>query len=113
MEFKDAVALVHFRELHFLPRVIFSLGAIFLIGSFFVKSFILGLFGVGVIFAGSALNLFLTAILVYKGASSRWSVPWMLLFQFLIAFVLAFGILQVSYHFYRYGDMPTCLQPVN
>ena len=57
MNLKDAAQIVHFRELHFLPRVIFSIGAICFIGAFFLKLFILGLFGVGIIFIGSTLNL--------------------------------------------------------
>jgi hypothetical protein len=76
-----------------------------------VKSFILGLFAVGVIFAGSALNLLVNAILAYNGASSRWSIPWMLLFQFFIALALAYVTLQISYHYYHLGVMPPYLQP--
>ena len=59
MSINDFVSMFHFKELHFLPRVIFVLGAVFLIGSFFVKTFVLGLFGVGVIFFASALNFLL------------------------------------------------------
>ena len=84
MDLKDAPSLVHFRELHFLPRVIFTLGGIFLVGSFFVKSFILGLFGVGVTLAACALNLFLNSLRAYDIAAPL-EIPWVLLFQLVIA----------------------------
>lgn len=109
MDLKDAASLVHFRELHFLPRVIFAPGGIFLIGSFFVRNFILGLFGVGVILAACTLNLFLNVIRAYDLATP-FKIPWALLFQFVIALALAYEILNVSYHLYHYGEMPLRLK---
>lgn len=62
MSLKDAAELVHFKELHFLPRVIFSIGAVCFIGSFFLKMFILGFIGVAVIFVGCTLNFLINTL---------------------------------------------------
>ena len=100
---EDAKELVHFRELHFLPRVIFSVGAVLLIGAFFVKEPLLGVFGIGVIFAGSTLNLLINSILAFQESvrkKSR-SIPWMLVSPGLIAFVIAYACLYASISYFR------------
>jgi hypothetical protein len=115
MDLEDIVTLVHFRELHFLPRVIFSVGGILLIGSFFVKLFLLCFLGVGLIFAGSALNLVINTLQTFDRHFSDKTVvgvPWALLWQAVLALVLTFATLCLVYYFYRHGEMPPCLQPL-
>jgi hypothetical protein len=114
MGLEDIAKLVHFRELNFLPRVIFSIGGILLIGSFFVKLFLLGFFGVGLIFAGSALNLVIETFLGFGAYfRNKAGIPWALLWQAILALVLTFTTLCLLYYFYRHGEMPPCLQPLN
>src|ERR1700694_40997 len=116
MDLKDVASLVYFRELNFLPRVIFFIGAILLIGSFFIKSFLLGLLGVGVILAGSTLNLVTeTALGFYAHCKDKKTgkIPLALLLQAILAFGLTFATLWLLYHFYRHGEMPTFLRPLS
>ena len=115
MDWEDITSLVHFRELHFLPRVIFSVGAIVLIGSFFVKVFLLGFLGVGLIFAGSTLNLFINTPLGSGQHSKDNTVglPWALLWQALLALALMVSTLCLLYYFYRHGEMPMFLRPLS
>jgi hypothetical protein len=114
MDLEDIATLVHFRELHFLPRVIFSVGGILLIGSFFVKLFLLGFLGVGLIFAGSALNLVINTLQTFSRhfKDKTVGVPWALLWQAVLALVLTAATLYLLYHFYRHGEMPPFLQPL-
>jgi hypothetical protein len=114
MELKDVATVVHFRELHFLPRVIFFIGAVCFIGSFFVKILILGLIGVGVMLSASTLNLVLNTILRFYGAIERrvFDIPWALSFQALLALAITIATLQLTYYFYRHGEMPSYLRPL-
>jgi hypothetical protein len=115
MVLKDAAELVHFRELHLLPRTIFSIGAICFVGSFFLKIFILGFTGIGIIFAALTLNF---AIGVLKGTDisitrKTFSVAWMMLAQFVLCYAIAYKLLFLAYYFYRNGEMPLYLQPLS
>jgi hypothetical protein len=115
MDLKDAAQLVHFDELHFLPRVMFSIGAICFIGSFFLKLFILGFFGVGIIFVGCTLNLgigVLKSIDISLGRNTFRNINWMLVWQFVLSFAITVALLTLVYHYYRYGEMPPYLQPL-
>jgi hypothetical protein len=114
MGFQDAATLVHFRELHLLPRVIFSIGAICFVGSLFVKVFILGLFGVGVIFVGCTLN-FAIGVLMSIDVSLKnksFSFAWMLFGQFILSSAITYGLLVLAYYYYRHGEMPPYFQPL-
>jgi hypothetical protein len=109
---KDVKDLFHFRELHLFPRVIFFLGLIFLIGSFFVKSFILGFLGVSVVLCSVTLNLFID----WTGSGELdewWPRNGIVLFQFLLSFAITLGVIYLNYHYYRYGQMPPPFQPLS
>jgi hypothetical protein len=110
---EDAKELVHFRELHFLPRVIFSIGAILLIGAFFVREAFLGVFGIGVVFAASTLNLLINVILGVQGSIKKKAlqIPWMLISQGLLAFVLASVCLYASIYYFRHGVLAPVFLP--
>jgi hypothetical protein len=114
MDWGDAGRIVHFRELHFLPRVIFSIGTILLIGSFFVRLAILGFVGIVVLLAASALNLVINTSL----GIGAWckekpaGFPHALFWQMLLAIVLTLAMLYLTYYSYRHGAMPMCLQPL-
>jgi hypothetical protein len=110
MDIKDATELVHFRELNFFPRVIFSLGLVFLIGSFFVKSFLLGFFGVSVILCSATLNLFIGSTWTDASEPYKRHLSWTVFSQFLLSLAITAGVVYLNYH-YRYGQMPWPLQP--
>jgi hypothetical protein len=114
MAWEDVTALVRFRELHFLPRVIFSLGAVLLIGALFVKAFLIGFLGVGLIFGGSALNLCVNTSLAYgqHRRDCKPGFPYAPFGQCLLAVVLTILTLSLLYYFYRHGEMPTFLRPL-
>jgi hypothetical protein len=114
MNLQDAAQILDFRELHFLPRVIFSIGTICFVSAFFLKLFILGLFGVGIIFIGSTLNLGIGVVMSRDISLKRktFVVHWMLLCQFVLPFAITYALLVLAYHYYRYGEMPPYLQPL-
>jgi len=111
MSLKDAAELVHFRELHLLPRTIFSIGAICFLGAFFLKTFLLGFFGVGVIFIGLTLNFALNFLVQtdISISAKRFKVAWTILFQLIICGVISYWFLGVFWYYYRYGEMPPYL----
>jgi hypothetical protein len=114
MSLKDAAELVHFRELHLLPRTIFSIGAVCFVGSFFLRDFLIGFLGVGIIFVALTLNFginFLTGTDISITRKS-FAVAWMMLFQFLLCFFVTYKLLFLIYYFYRHGEMPPFLRPL-
>jgi hypothetical protein len=112
MDIRDATGLVHFRELHFFPRVIFSLGLVFLIGSFFVKNFLLGFFGVTVILSSATLNLFINSTWEEPNEPYTRHLNWTVLSQFVLALAITGFVAYLNYHYYRHGEMPPYLQPL-
>jgi hypothetical protein len=115
MDLKDAASLFHFRELHLLERVIFFVGSVLLIGSFFVKTFIVGFAGVGMIFAATTLNLVVDMTLrfgFYFKKKPGHGIPWALLWQALVAIALTATTLLLAFYFYRHGEMPPWLRPI-
>jgi hypothetical protein len=115
MVLKDAAELVHFRELHLLPRTIFSIGAVCFIGSFFLKLFLLGFFGVGIVFAALALNFLIGVIqMTHISITARiFNVPLMIGAQLIICSWLAYHLLAVAHYYYFHGSMPPYLQPLS
>jgi hypothetical protein len=115
MSLKDVGELVHFRELHLLPRTIFSIGATCFIGAFFIKAFLIGFLGVGIIFVALTLNFGIGVMLhtdIYV-ARKTFTVPWTLLLQFILCSAITYKLLSLIYYFYRHGEMPPYLQPLS
>jgi len=104
----DFVQPVHFRELHYLPRVIFSIGAVLLVGSFFVKNIMVGSTGVAVIFSASFYNLTVDTILEW---SKQRKPNWIMLIHCVIALVLALGTIYITRRLYQSSQPPECSQP--
>ncbi|MGB2622524.1 MAG: hypothetical protein WAN25_09280, partial [Candidatus Acidiferrum sp.] len=78
MSLKDVAELIHFRELHLLPRTVFSIGAVCFIGSFFIRAFLVGFLGVGLIFVALTLNFAIQVLLqtdIYL-AKKTFAIPW-------------------------------------
>jgi hypothetical protein len=95
MDPSEYVQPVHFRELHLLPRVIFSVGAALFIGSFFVKSLILGLCGIALIFAGTLYNLIVDTALEWAG---KHKLNCVMVVHCIIAASLAIGTICLAHH---------------
>lgn len=115
MSLKDVAELIHFRELHLLPRTIFSIGAICFVGAFFIKVFLVGFLGVGLIFVALTLNFAIGVLLrtdIYL-AKKTFAIPWMMLGQFILCSVITYKLLVLVYYFYRHGEMPPYLQPLS
>ncbi len=85
-----------------------------LVGSFFVKLFILGFFGVAVIFVACTMNLAINTSLGLDISFKRgtFNVPWMLLWQALLSLAITLVSLFLVYYYYRHGEMPSYLQPL-
>ncbi len=96
MDLKDAKYLVHFRELHFLPRVIFAIGGVSFVGAFFVKQPLIGALGIVVIFAACTLNLVINTSLAWQASKQT---PWALLLQALLSLAIFVLLLCLTYHY--------------
>lgn len=115
MSLKDATGLVHFRELHLLPRTIFSIGATCFIGAFFIKVFLIGFLGVGIVFSALTINFVINAAMQtdISLAGRRFTVPWVTLGQLILCFAITYKLLFLICFFYRHGEMPPYLQPLS
>ncbi|MGB2639843.1 MAG: hypothetical protein WA857_06650 [Candidatus Acidiferrum sp.] len=114
MSLKDVAELIHFRELHLLPRTVFSIGAVCFIGSFFIRAFLVGFLGVGLIFVALTLNFAIQVLLqtdIYL-AKKTFAIPWMMLAQFILCSAITYKLLVLIFYFYRHGEMPPYLQPL-
>jgi hypothetical protein len=111
MSIRDVAELVHFRELHLLPRTIFSIGVVCFLGAFFLKSFLLGFFGVGVIFIGLTLNFAINFLMQTDISISAkiFKVAWVMLFQLMLSALISYWLIGVIWFYYRYGEMPPYL----
>ncbi|MGH9712193.1 MAG: hypothetical protein ACRD5M_02720 [Candidatus Acidiferrales bacterium] len=114
MGLKDAAELIHFRELHLLPRTIFAIGAICFLGAFFLKQFLIGFLGVGIIFIALTLNFVIGVVRGTDISITRktFQLAWMQFFQLLLCAAVTYKLLVLIYYFYRHGEMPPDLQPL-
>ena len=114
MSLKDAAELVHFRELHLFPRTIFSIGAVCFLGAFFVKQFLVGFLGVGLIFLALSLNFAIATVMGFDIFIARkvFHIPYLALCQFVLCSWITYELLSLVYYFYRHGHMPPWLQQI-
>lgn len=113
MPLSDLSPLNYFKELHLLPRVVFTIGGAFFFGGLFVKDWRILLLGVGLVFASVGYN-FLTGLLWYEsGPPYNAHISWSNLFQGLLALALGSFVLYVVVYNYRYGTLPAFLRPVS
>jgi len=105
VDFKPAE---NFRELHLLPRVIFTIGSALIIGSFFVKSVFLGLCGIDAIFIATLYNLIVDSFLSWQ---AHRKLNYMLLSHCVIAAAFFIATFCFAYHVYFHGGIPGCTQP--
>ena len=103
MELSDVVEIVHFRELHLLPRTIFSIGVVLFIGSFFLKSLLMGAAGISVIFFAILYNLIVDTALELFGPQHQWSK--VMLVHCFIALALLFVSIGLTHHLYVQSEL--------
>jgi hypothetical protein len=56
----------NFKELHLLPRVLFTIGGIAFVGAFYAHSLSIGLIGLATLLFGVGLNLIIDAVMAPK-----------------------------------------------
>jgi hypothetical protein len=103
--------LAHFKELHFLPRVIFTLGGVLFVASAFARDLPLILLSSGIVLAAAGANFVLN--LTYPDAFGEgYHISWLSFWQGLIAVSISAFCLYLSVYIYRYGGLPLYLQPI-
>lgn len=99
--------MAFFEGLHLLPRVICGIGACLFLASFFVRGFegfgrALGLFGMGLVMCGVAVNLLMEIFARDAGPQ----VPRHLIVQSILASVVAIAVFFLAVYVYRHGTLP-------
>jgi hypothetical protein len=110
MNARDFVQPVHFRELHLLPRVIFAVGAVLFIGSFFIRNFMLGSLGVTVIFAAVSLNFIIGICIAWHHSQPFQSIHWAFVAQLVVSGVITYVMFRLTYNFWCHGGWPPFIQ---
>jgi hypothetical protein len=114
MPLADFSPLSFFKELHLLPRVIFTLGGGLLVAGFFVhpQGLVLALFGGGLVFLGVGLNLLMDSFWNETSPPYRLHISGHVMVQSVISFGIAIVVLYFAIHLYRYGVLPEVLRPI-
>jgi hypothetical protein len=111
MSLSDLSPLSYFKELHLLPRVIFTIGGAFFFGGLVIRDWRVLLLGAGIVFVSVGYNFFTGLLWHEPHPPYTGHISWSNLLQGLIAFALgAFAIYVVVYN-YRHGYLPTFLRP--
>lgn len=113
MPLSDLSPLSYFKELHLLPRVIFTIGGAFFFGGLFIRDWRVLLFGAGLVFVALGYNFF--ADLLWREANPPYRIrlSWSNLFQGIISLALAAFVLYIVVFHYRHGVLPTFLRPIS
>jgi hypothetical protein len=112
MALSDLSPLTYFKELHLLPRVIFTIGGAFFFGGLFSKDWRVLLFGAGLVFVSLGYNFFADLIWNEANPPHTTRISWSNLFQGLLALTIGASILYVVVYNYRHGFLPTFLRPL-
>jgi hypothetical protein len=113
MPWDDLSPLSHFKELHLVPRLIFTIGAALFFGGLFRRDWGVSVLGISLAFFSLAYNFAANSMWREGAPPYRLRIWWWNVFQGLI--VLAMGVFAfyiVAYHF-RYGDLPRFLKPLH
>src|ERR1700761_8245551 len=103
MPLSDLSPLSYFKELHLLPRVVFTIGGVLFFAGLPLKDLDITLFGVGLVFISLGYKLF--AALVWNEANEPYTIHISAgnLFQGLLSATIAAFILYLAGYHYRYG----------
>jgi hypothetical protein len=105
--------LAYFRELHLLPRVIFTVGGVLFLSAVVARELVLILVSLVILFAAVGFNFVLN--LTWNESAPPYSahISWGSAWQALIALSIAAACLYVAAYRYRYGALPPYLQPAS
>jgi hypothetical protein len=103
--------LDYFRELHVLPRTIFSVGWLALFTAIATWQFVLVLGSVAIIFLAVSLNFFLNTWGIDPYVQGKRNFYFEPFWQALLALVIGLGCLYVAAYRYRHSDLPSWLKP--
>jgi hypothetical protein len=114
MGMPDFSPLGYFKELHLLPRVMFTLGGGLAIASFFVRSqnLVMGLMGVALVFLAVGLNLLMDSAWRESDPPYPLRFSGHVIVQSLVALAVFVLTFYLAIHLYRYGTLPAILRPV-
>jgi NADH:ubiquinone oxidoreductase subunit K len=105
--------LSYFRELHLLPRVIFTVGGALFLTALVARELVLILLSLGIIFAAVALNFILKLTWCETRPPYTRHVSWESFFQALIALAISAACIYVAAYRYRHGSLPPYLLPIS
>jgi hypothetical protein len=94
--------LAYFRELHLVPRVIFTFGGILFFAGLFIHSVELSLFSIGLVFFAVTWNLLIDTF--FRGT---WFGG---LVQSLMTAAIALFCFYIAVYLYRHGSLPPQFQ---
>jgi hypothetical protein len=113
MPLSDLSPLNYFKELHLLPRVVFTIGGSLFFGGLFIKDWRVLLLGTGLVFVAVGYNFF--ANLIWSESSPPYTahISWPNLFQGLLSSGVGSLALYVVAFYYRHGFLPNFLLPIS
>jgi|SRR5215472_7788512 len=111
MPLSDLSPLTYFKELQFLPRVIFTIGGFLFIGGLTIGDVALIFFGIGIIFCAVFLNFVFEMRSFHPHPPYNWYIKWGSVLQGLLAAVIAAGCLYLGGYRYLHGTFPSRLLP--
>jgi hypothetical protein len=113
MPLTDLSPLTYFKELHLLPRVIFTVGGALFFGGLFIKDWWMGLLGTGLVFVSVGYNFFTHLLWDDPNPPYKTHMSWSNLFEGLLSFAVSGFLLYVVVYHYRHGSLPSFLQPIS
>lgn len=113
MPISDFSPLSYFKELHLLPRVVFTIGGSLFFGGLFTKDWTVLLSGAGLVFVSVGYNFFANLLWSEPSPPYEGHISWSNLFQGLLSFALGVLMLYVVIFHYRHGSLPSFLLPVS
>ena len=112
MALSDLSPLTYFKELHLLPRVIFTIGGALFFSGLFIKDWKVLLVGMGIVFIAVGYNFLANLLWHDPHPPYTAHLSWSNLFQAFFALAVAACVLYVAVYDYRYGVLPRFLQPI-
>jgi hypothetical protein len=111
MPLSDLSPLSYFKELHLLPRVVFTIGGALFFGGLVIKDWRVLLFGAGLVFVSVGYNFFTGLVWHDPNPPYKAHISWSNLFQGSLSFLLGIFVLFVVVYHYRHGFLPNFLRP--
>jgi hypothetical protein len=107
----DFNILKYFKSLHLLPRVIFFVGLVLLLGGGFSRIWAIPVGGIGITFLGVGYNLAEDSFFHEFGPPYPLRISGANLFRAFIAFGIAGSILYIVIYSFYHGALPSWLLP--